>query len=242
MTTLFQGTALASLTDDKPVRLVIEGFKDPEERLFLNSIEGEVQPNYQLLYAIGPGKYLDAFSQRLAPFVIAGTHILTTCSGAQVAAQAQPAFLTFYEQNNIVARAADNKGPLRITYNGIVLKCYLIKLTIGSYQKDGVDGHQFQLHVLADMPDPIGNRRLGPDEFDQNFEDRMAAFDQAVADRMGSTQVPGEATPGIAGFYPNMPNIGYTPNAAGPSISGPISTYQPMPLPVGPGGRYNRIT
>jgi hypothetical protein len=179
---LFRGTQLASLTDDKPVRLVIEGFKDPNERLFLNELSGEVQPNFQLLYAIGPGKYIDSFAQRLAPFVITGTHILTTCTGQQVQAQTQPTFLTFYQANNIVARAAGKKGPLLISFNGIVLKSYLVKLVIGSYQKEGVDGHQFQLHVLAEMSDPTDNAELSKaDAFDKELADKIAAFERELA-------------------------------------------------------------
>ena len=111
---IFPGTQLASLTDGKPVRLVIEGFKDPDERLFLNELSGEVQPNFQLLYAIGQGTYLDAFAQRLAPYVISGTHILAACNGQPVTQQAQPAFLTFYQENNIVARTFRGDGPMRI--------------------------------------------------------------------------------------------------------------------------------
>jgi hypothetical protein len=52
-----------------------------------------------------------------------------------------------------VSRARAGKGPLLITFNGIVLKSYLTKLVFGSFQKERTDGHQFQLHVLAELPE-----------------------------------------------------------------------------------------
>jgi hypothetical protein len=154
MNALFRGTQLAAFADDKPVRLVIEGFQDPKEKLFLNDIQGETQPNYQLLYTIGAAKYLDVFSQRLSPFAITGLHIMTSCTGANVVQQEEPHFYKFYQANNIVTRARQGKGPLFISFNGIVLKSYLIKLVWGSYQKERTDGHQFTLQILADLPDP----------------------------------------------------------------------------------------
>ena len=157
-TNVFPGTQVVSIADDKPVRLVIEGFTENNESLFFNSLNGEQQPNFQMLYALGPGKYINSFSQRLSPYVIEGLYLTTGCE-QQKETQAVPAFVTFYEENNIVARTFRGDGPMRITFLGLVLEAYLIKLVIGSYQKEGIDGHTFALHVLAEISDPASNEQ-----------------------------------------------------------------------------------
>lgn len=172
---LFSVTQLVDFADDKPVRLVIDGLSAQNEQLYLNRIRGDIQPNFQLLYAIGPGKYINGFDQRLGPFAIDGVYVLTDCEGQQDT-QTKPPFMTFYEENNILTRVRNGQGPIRITFEGIVLEAWIVKLTIGDYQKEGIEGHAFTLNILAQLQDPAGDRQ------DRSTAEAAASRAKATAD------------------------------------------------------------
>lgn len=139
---LFQRTQLASLADEKPVRLTIDGLDD--DALWLTSLRGEVKPNFQLMYAIDGGKFINTFRQRLSLWPIQGVYALADCGGP-IDAVGEPPFLRFYNKHNI-SRAATN---VRITFSGIVIIGYLVQLAIGEYQQEIIDGYKFNLTFLG---------------------------------------------------------------------------------------------
>jgi hypothetical protein len=142
MPPIFKQTEVSSLEDSKPVRLTVEGLTN--ERLWVTQINGQTVPNFQIMHAIGPEIYVNVFNHRLAPFNLAGIYVTADCEG-EVEQDGEPPFLTFYKQNNIVQRTT----PLRITFNGIVIQGYMVRLNIGNYSQEGIDGHTFKLEFLG---------------------------------------------------------------------------------------------
>jgi len=142
---VFGTTQLASFADDKPVRLTVDGLKD--EKLYLTSIRGEVNPNYQLMYTVGRGIYLNSFEHRLSLFTIQGIYVLVNCNGP-LDNRGEPPFMLFYKRHNINT----SSKAVRITFNNIVITGFLVKLSLGNYQQEGmgdVDGHMFTLLFLG---------------------------------------------------------------------------------------------
>jgi hypothetical protein len=138
---LFQETQVAGLPDPKAIRLVISGLSD--ETLWLLTISGGIAPNYQLMYSIGADAYLNAFNQRLSMFEIEGVYIPTACDTG--APRDEPAFMTLYKERNIVSTSETT----RMTYNGITIIGYFVKLDLGEYSKQGIVGHTFSLKFLG---------------------------------------------------------------------------------------------
>jgi len=142
---VFGTTQLASFADNKPVRLTVDGLVD--EKLYLTSIRGEINPNYQLMYTIGRGQYLNSFSHRLSLFTIQGIYVLVDCNGP-LDNVGEPPFMIFYKKHNINT----SSKSVRITFNNIVITGFLVKLSLGNYQQEGrgdVDGHMFTLLFLG---------------------------------------------------------------------------------------------
>lgn len=145
---LFENTKVEPLADTKPARLVIEGFAN--EEFWVTSVEGEVSPNFQLMYAIGPGAFLNAFNQRLSTFSLKGLHIPGSCDGRDD--ESEPPFMKFYKQFNIVTAGGtvETPGdPIGISFNNITLTGYVVKLQIREYSQQGIDGHAFVLMFLG---------------------------------------------------------------------------------------------
>ena len=69
---LFKRTQLASLADEKPVRLTIDQLDD--DRLWLTQISGGIKPNFQLMYAMSGQKFINTFQQRLSVWPIKGVY------------------------------------------------------------------------------------------------------------------------------------------------------------------------
>jgi hypothetical protein len=142
MPEIFKQTQVSSMEDTKPVRLTVEGLSN--ERLWITQINGQSVPNFQIMNAIGPEIYVNVFNHRLAPFNLAGIYVTADCDG-EVEQDGEPPFLTFYKQNNIVQRTES----IRITFNGIVIQGYMVRLSIGNYSQEGIDGHTFKLEFLG---------------------------------------------------------------------------------------------
>jgi len=138
---LFQETQVAGIPDPKPVRLIISGLSD--EKLWLTNISGGIAPNYQLMYSIGADAYLNAFNQRLSLFQIEGIYVPTICDTGSP--RDEPAFMTLYKERNIVS----SSETTRVTYNGITIIGYFVKLTLGDFNKQGIEGHSFNLTFLG---------------------------------------------------------------------------------------------
>jgi hypothetical protein len=161
---IFKRTQLASLADEKPVRLTIDGLDD--DRLWLTKISGGIKPNFQLMYAISGQKYINTFKQRLSIWPIGGVYALADCNGP-IDAVGEPPFLEFYKKHNISAAATN----LKITFSGIVITGYLVELAIGDYQQEIIDGYQFQLSFLGvidgteEEADPTQTNRRSKDPF-----------------------------------------------------------------------------
>jgi len=158
---LFQNTTIKGLQDNKPARLIIEGFA--REEFWITGLSGGVQPNYQLMYAVGPGAFLNAFNQRLSMFQLDGIHVPADCD--RDTQNAEPAFLTFYKERNIVAAGARSNGepsaPTYMSFNNITLIGFVVGLSIGNYSKEGIDGHTFQFKFLAKI-DGLDELRTQP--------------------------------------------------------------------------------
>ena len=63
----------------------------------------------------------------------------------------EPVFMQMYREYNIVDANADpdNQKILTVSFNQIVITGFLIKVMIGRYNQDGIDGHRFSLHMLG---------------------------------------------------------------------------------------------
>jgi hypothetical protein len=156
MATIFhESTGLASIADDKPVRLTIPKF--PNGTLLITKISGGVQPNYQILYSLGSDVFITAFNQRLSPWNISGIHIPGSCNKGAQDFNGEPAFVDLYRKFNI--RTA--KQPLDMAFNDIVVTGFFIGMTVGDYSQNGIDGYTWETTFLGRMtnllenPDPI---------------------------------------------------------------------------------------
>jgi len=139
---IFGTTAISPFNDPKPVRLTVEGLTD--EALFLTSIRGNVTPSYQIMYSIGALRYLNSFSSRMSLFTISGKYVLADCNGP-LDSNNNPPFMVFYKKRNI----NNSDAAIKITFNGIVITGFLVKLAIGNYNQEGIDGYDFQLDFLG---------------------------------------------------------------------------------------------
>jgi len=143
MDQLFEKTQVAALEDVKPIRLTVEGLS-PDEQVWLTTIRGTTSPNFQLMYAIGPDTFINSFNQKLTLFSIKGIYVTSDCGGAFTVI-GEPPFLSFYRRNNINSSV----DAIKITFNGIVITGFLVKLDIGEFSKEGIEGHLFTLDFLG---------------------------------------------------------------------------------------------
>lgn len=233
---IFGLSQIAAFADDKPVRLTIEGFAATNEQLWLTNMQGGFAPNFQLLNAIGAGQYIDVFNQRLTQWQITGNYVLCDCKGP-LQTKSKPPFQTFYEENNIVVRAQNNKGPLKITFNGIVLSSHLIGLNIGDYQKEGIDGHTFTLLILAQLPGTVDNSQAKKQ--DKPYSGPLITYDINPLYGGGSAQAnvgvydgpstPGQKSSSASSDASKQEQAGNTsPVAAGDTGTDKPPIYQPI--------------
>lgn len=138
--TLFPKTTMGAV-GDKPQRLTITGFVD--DKLFITNMDGGVRPNFQLMYAIGPGIFLNVFQQRMSLFTLEGLYIVATCGDADT--EEEPAFFRFYKEHNIVA----TEEMLTLAFSKITMTGYLIDLKIKNYNQDNVEGFVWVLQFLG---------------------------------------------------------------------------------------------
>jgi len=170
--TLFKQTQLASISDEKPARMVISGFSDPQEKLLITGFAGGIKPSYQLMYSIGNSVFLNAFSQRLSMFQMVGVYVPASCEGDN--ATEIPEFFRFYRDHNIVTAGE----PITIAINEITITGYIVELQIQDYSKDGIDGHKFTLPFLG----KIDNLDIADDVFAQFGAEVDAIFGQFGAE------------------------------------------------------------
>jgi hypothetical protein len=139
MPDLFNETELVQLADGKNVRLVIDGLET--EDIWLVSIGGEVQPNFQILYSLGVKAFINAFGNRLGNFQLSGIYINPTCSdeGGEV-----PPFIKFYNEVQIT-----KKKSTTMSFNGITIQGWATRMTIKNYSKQNIDGHEFTIQFLG---------------------------------------------------------------------------------------------
>ena len=134
-----QSRAIGISTESK-VRLVVEGFDD--ETLWLTSFQGDIEPNYQLMYSLGAEVFINTFSDKLSLFKLGGVYVMNLCNQDGTGT---PAFMSFYRARNI----AVSDEPLRIALNSIVITGFLVMLTIGKFTQEVVEGHRFTLTFLG---------------------------------------------------------------------------------------------
>jgi len=161
MAEFFKGTDSVSVESNQPTRLTfspptLPGIADLSDEFWITSIQGGIEPNYQVLYAFNRNVYVNAFTPRLSVFQLAGVYIPShvDCAkkaGAADSSQKDPAFMRMYWEYNIVDANADpeNQKLLTISFNHIVIRGFLIKVNIGEYDKANVDGHTFTLDLLG---------------------------------------------------------------------------------------------
>jgi len=210
-TEVMSETRVKSLKDEKPVRLTIKGLTS--EMLWITSLTGSVSPNYQLMYSIGAGAFLNAFNQRLSLFQLSGIHIAQACDNEQDPDD-DPPFLTFYKERNIViagAKSTNDLGtPTRISFNNIVIVGWVVKLDIGEYSKEGIDGHTFAMSFLGQI-----------DGIDQHFtaEEIPAAEGDTVNQRLVTSETE-TSDSSVLNAASNQPDVRGEPVRSGaPSVS-----------------------
>jgi len=138
--TLFPKTTMGAV-GDKPQRLTITGFVD--DKLFIVNMDGGVRPNFQLMYAIGPGIFLNVFQQRMSLFTLEGLYIMASCEDADT--EEEPAFFRFYKEHNIVA----SEEMLTLAFSKITMTGYLVDLKIKNYNQDNVEGFVWVVQFLG---------------------------------------------------------------------------------------------
>ena len=138
MSRLWDKTEVGAYADDSPIRMVVSGLTD--ENIWLTSLKGSVEPNYQIMYSIGADAYINSFNQRLSVWTITGIYIPKLCSGGS----RKPGFVSLYNSKNITKTKAT-----KITFDGITITGYIIRLTINDVMKQGIDGHIFSLDFLG---------------------------------------------------------------------------------------------
>jgi hypothetical protein len=175
-TVFSDATGLASMNDQKPVRLIIPKFNDG--KLLITKISGGVRPNFQLMYSLGADVFINAFNQRLSMWNLSGLYIPSMCDNGQDF-RGEPAFVDLYRRFNI--RNAD--VPLDLAFNGIVLVGFFVEMKIGDYTQNGIDGFSWETPFLGRMnnlledPDPIvveDALAFGPDVQDPIREGELA--------------------------------------------------------------------
>jgi len=174
-------TGVASMQDDKPVRLIIPKFNDG--KLMITKITGGVRPNFQLMYSLGADVFINAFNQRLSIWTLNGIHIPSACANGDngirrigeedKAHKGEPAFVDLYRRFNIRTAPV----PLDMAFNGIVLVGFFIELKILDYTQEGVDGFAWEVSFLGRM-----NNLL--EEQDPIEVEDVAAEDVAAAEKV----------------------------------------------------------
>jgi hypothetical protein len=149
MSDLFKETEITSINDNQKKRLTIDGFEN--ENLWLTSIKGQLGPNFQLMYSLGVTAFVNSFNNRLATFDLSGIYIPNTCD--QEDNGGVPPFIDFYKQFNIT-----NKVPAKIAFDGITIRGWIVKMHIGDYSKNNIDGHEFTLQFLGRLREVEQNR------------------------------------------------------------------------------------
>jgi hypothetical protein len=150
--------------------MTISGLAD--EELWLTGLRGSTEPNYQLMYSFGNSAFINSFNQRLSVFQISGIHVSQTCNGSQ---RGEPAYVPFYKKRNIVSSDAATK----ITFDGITLTGWFIKLNIGDVTNEGIDGHLFSLDFL-------GRMRKAGDGADRDGGELGSAFSDVASSISGA--------------------------------------------------------
>ena len=154
-----QDGAVAQVSDERPVRLFIEGYD--AGKIMITKISGDVTPNYQLMYSLGADVFINAFNQKLSKWHLTGFHVpLVTCPPALEVTgfkKGEPAFVDLYRRFNI--RTAEK--PIDMNFCGIVLSGFFIQLTIHDYSQSGIDSFRWETPFLGRMvnlleePQPI---------------------------------------------------------------------------------------
>lgn len=153
-TVFSDATGLASMKDQKPVRLVIPKFNDG--KLLITKISGGVRPNFQLMYSLGSDVFINAFNQRLSMWTLSGLYIPSMCDNGKDF-KGEPAFVDLYRRFNIRSGGV----PLDMAFNGIVLVGFFVEIKIQDYTQKGIDGFSWEAAFLGRVnnfledPDPI---------------------------------------------------------------------------------------
>jgi hypothetical protein len=159
---LWRDTQVASINDNRPVRMTVSGLNN--EELWLTGLRGSVEPNFQLMYSFGNSAFINAFNQRLSQFQISGIFVAATCDGGQ---RSEPAFVDFYKKRNIVS----SEDPTKITFDGITITGWFTSMNIGDVTNEGIQGHLFTLGFLGRLRKAGDNADGGGEELGINTVD-----------------------------------------------------------------------
>jgi hypothetical protein len=146
---LFQTTEIVGINNQQKKRLTISGFES--EDLWLTSIQGEVSPNFQLMYSLGVDVFINAFNTRMGTFMLGGIYIPETCTTKGNGGV--PPFISFYKSHNINERV-----PAKIAFDGITIKGWIVKMMIKEYTQNNIDGHEFSIQFLGRLREIEKNR------------------------------------------------------------------------------------
>jgi len=120
--------------------------------LFVTNFGGDVSPNFQIMYSMGPEAYLNVFSQRLSSWTLEGVYVPSQrCpedGGGSSTGRSNdtPGFYKMYERYNI---ANDDNKFVKLAFSGLVVEAYITSMSIPSFSKTDVGQMRFSLKLLG---------------------------------------------------------------------------------------------
>ena len=130
-----------------------DGNNDIAGDLFVTNFGGDVRPNFQIMYSMGPEAYLNVFSQRLSAWNLDGVYVPSgrcpsKSQGGDTTGRNNdtPGFYKMYERYNIANN--DNKF-VKLVFSGLVVEAYITSMSIPSFSKTDVGQMRFSLKLLG---------------------------------------------------------------------------------------------
>ena len=118
--------------------------------LFVTNFGGDVRPNFQIMYSMGPEVYLNVFSQRLSAWTLEGVYVPSErCPKNKENGGRNndtPGFYKMYERYNI---ANDDNKFVKLAFSGLVVEAYITSMSIPSFSKTDVGQMRFSLKLLG---------------------------------------------------------------------------------------------
>lgn len=137
---VFEKPTVVQTVKGPPRRLTIKGINLPGN-LWITGSQGGLEPNYQLLPSLGSEVFLNAFNDKLSQWILSGYYQPNPC---EEGAAEIPPYLKIYLDGNIV-----DGTEVTISYSDIVLKGFIVKLTLQSNAQDPHNGDSFRITLIG---------------------------------------------------------------------------------------------